>query len=467
MIVRSRHSSTGNPQATEILFEFDEEQAARNLGQALRFPTVSHRQQDKIEPAPFLDLHQYLADAFPKVHQTLHRETFNDLSLLFTWRGRDSSQKPILLMSHLDIVGVPEQTRDHWCASPFGGEIVDNFVYGRGALDVKSGFMSMLEAFEILVASGFRPNRTIYLACGHDEEVGGGNGNAVIAQHFRDDKIRFDYVLDEGGALTDGVISGVSRPVALIAIAEKTSINVELVVSNQGGHSSAPGGNTAIGILASAIQKLECHSFTAKLEEPTHRMLDYLGPELPWLKRLVMANRWAFSGLIKKELARTVSGNAVIRTTAATTMVHGGIKENMLPDEARARINLRLLPSDSLDWVLDRIRDVVGDPRVDLRPLDHVPHQTKRVSSIDAKGFQALLKSIGQVFPDAIIAPCLAIHSTDSRHYMDLGRDIYRYLPMRVTPKDLQRIHGTNERISIADYANMIRFFISLMHATD
>ena len=204
----------------------------------------------------FLALHEYLKETFPKVHSGLTKETINDYSLLYTWKGSDETLKPILLMAHLDVVPVEPASEADWQHPPFEGQIQDGYIWGRGALDDKAGVMGLLEAVETLLAEGFRPKRTIYLAFGHDEELGGPNGAAKIAELLLSRKVELDYVLDEGLIIANGILP-VSKPVALIGIAEKGFVSLELSVETEGGHSSMPPPNTAIGILSEAVNKLE------------------------------------------------------------------------------------------------------------------------------------------------------------------------------------------------------------------
>ncbi len=218
----------------------DEDRAIRHLSQALQFETVSHRDPARFDADAFLALRTFLARTFPKTHAALTTEIIGGHSLLFEWAGSDADAKPILLMAHLDVVPVEPGTEDQWTHPPFAGRIADGFVWGRGALDIKSGVMACLEAVELLVADGFEPARTVYLAFGHDEEVGGMRGAAQIAATLKERGAELLYVLDEGGAITDGIVEGVTQPVAIVAVAEKGFVSVELMVEHEGGHSSMP-----------------------------------------------------------------------------------------------------------------------------------------------------------------------------------------------------------------------------------
>ena len=204
--------------------KLDEEQVAERFGRALQFKTVSYPEPSHFDAEEFLGLHGYLEEFFPRVHSALTREVIGEYSLLYSWQGRDPSRKPILLMSHIDVVLVEPETEDQWTYPPFAGQIADGFIWGRGTLDIKCGALAILEAVEFLLAEGFQPACDIYLALGHDEEVGGANGNGRIAATLEERGVRLRYVLDEGGVIAHDVIPGVKEPVAYVAVAEKATL---------------------------------------------------------------------------------------------------------------------------------------------------------------------------------------------------------------------------------------------------
>src|SRR5438445_8677469 len=231
------------------------DRAAEHLAAAIRFSTVSHQDPSEDDRAQFAGLRAFLARTYPKVHRALVRQLVNGDGLLYTWKGADASAKPVLLMAHQDVVPIEPGTEGKWAHPPFDGVIADGFVWGRGALDDKASLVFLMEAMESLLAEGFRPRRTVYLASGFDEEVGGLEGAARIAALLAERGLRLDYVLDEGRFVSQGVVPGVQEPVASIGIAEKGYVSVELVAETDGGHSSRPPPATAIGLLAGALDR--------------------------------------------------------------------------------------------------------------------------------------------------------------------------------------------------------------------
>jgi carboxypeptidase PM20D1 len=441
------------------LVAVDPDAAAERLAGAIRFRTVSHEDPSKLDAAQFLALHAYLERAFPRAHAALGREVVGDYSLLYTWPGGDASLAPVLLLAHMDVVPVEPGTEETWTHPPFDGRVADGFVWGRGAWDDKGGMLAILEGVEALLAEGFRPRRAVYLAFGHDEEVGGRGGAARIAALLASRGVRPECVLDEGGVVSDGVVPGVSAPVALVGVAEKGYVSVELAVEGAGGHSSMPPPRTAIGVLAGALDRLEREQMPAGLTGASRQMFEYLGPEMSFGERVVFANLWLFEPLVVRRLAASPGTNAIVRTTTAVTVVEGGTKENVLPGRARAVVNFRLRPGDTADAVLAHVREVVADERVRVSAVPGSASEASPVSDAAAPSFALLERAIREVYPRAVAAPYLVVAATDARHYAALTPNVYRFLPVWVKPGDLARFHGADERVSVENYAGCVRFY--------
>lgn len=437
--------------------------APRRLAQAIRFKTISHENAEASSPEELLAFHRYLQESFPKVHSTLKREVIGDYSLLYIWKGTDDSLEPALLMAHMDVVPVEEATEAQWAHPPFDGVISDGYVWGRGAMDDKSSVLGILEAAEMLLAEGVQPRRTVYLAFGHDEEIGGKAGAAKIAAVLADRGVRLSYALDEGMFIAEGVVPGVSSPVALIGIAEKGFLSLELTVEAETGHSSAPPPHTAIGILSMAVNKLEENQLSANVGDIPGQMFDYVGPEMTWGMKVVFANRWLFRPLVERQLSASPGTNASIRTTTAVTVIEGGVKDNVLPSRARAIVNFRILPGDTIEKVMAHARSVINDPRVKIEKYGEDFDEPSNVSNIDSDEFRIIQKTVRQVFPNAVVAPALVVGATDAKHYGRLTGSVYRFLPYRFDGEDLSRLHGTNERLSVENYLQGVRFYYLLI----
>jgi carboxypeptidase PM20D1 len=439
------------------------EGAAKRLAGAIRIPTISHENPAAFNAEPFRALHAYLETAFPRVHAQLRRETVASHSLLYTWQGSDPSLKPILLMGHLDVVPVEPATRDKWQVDPFGGEVIDGFIWGRGAIDNKSAVVGMLEAVEMLLREGFRPARTVHFAFGHDEEVGGTEGARAIAALLQRRGVELEMVLDEGGVIGEGLLPGVSSPVAMVGIAEKGFLTVELAASTEGGHSALPPRQSAVGIVSAAIARLEANPMPARLAGPTRQLFERIGAALPFAQRAVFANLWLTGPLVMKKLESSPSTNAMIRTTMAATIFQAGEKDNVLPSHARAVVNFRILPGDSIASVMDHVRHVVADDRVDVKAVGRFSAEPSAVSNTGSLSFQKLEQTIRSATPTAIVAPYQVVVVTDARYFADLSTNVFRFLPLRLASADLARMHGTDERVAVREYEQAIRIYRQLL----
>jgi len=453
MILLKSHQVQRVEPVTDL--RIDARAAAGRLAGALRFPTISHENGQNMDAAAFAGLHRYLEQTFPRVHAALTHETVGGYSLLYTWKGKQPGLPPILLLSHQDVVPVEPGTEALWTHPAFSGFLDGEWVWGRGALDDKMGMMGLLEAAETLLAAGFQPDRTVYFAFGHDEEVGG-HGAAAIAALLK------AFLLHEGGAIMEGAIPGIDRPAAMIGTAEKGSLSVELVAESPGGHSSMPLRHGAIGKLAAAIAKLEDHPMPAHLAGATRRSYQYLAPELPFGQRFLLANLWLFSPLIESQADADPATSARLRTTTAPTIFQAGVKENVLPHQARAVVNFRILPGDTVAAVLHHVRETVG-PGIRIRAAGTLNGEASPESDVRAPEFGVLQRTLAQIFPGALVAPNLLAGATDSRHYQELTRNVYRFVPMRLKPADLARLHGRDERLGIRNYGEIVRFYAQLL----
>ena len=433
--------------------------AAQRLAGAIRIPTISAEDPAAFDANAFRRLHAYLQTAFPRVHSELRREIVGTHSLLYTWQGTDSSLNPILLIGHMDVVPIEPGTERQWAEDPFGGRIADGFIWGRGAIDNKSAVLGTLEAVEMLLNEGFRPARTVYLAYGHDEEVGGTGGAREIAALLRSRGIELEMVLDEGGVIGDGILPGISDPVALVGVAEKGFVSIELSARVKGGHSSLPPAQTAVGIVSAAVAKLEENPIPARLERPTRELLNRIGPTLPVAQRALFANLWLTRPLVIRRLEQSPATNAMVRTTTAPTIFQAGTKDNVLPSYARAVVNFRILPGDSVATVVEHVRRAIDDDRIEVKTVGRFLAEPSAVSSTDTEAFRTLERSIRSVAPDAIVAPYLVVVVTDARYYSGLSQNIFRFLPLRLTAHDLERMHGIDERIGIREYEAAIRTY--------
>jgi carboxypeptidase PM20D1 len=447
---------------------------AERLARAIRIETVSRGDAGcsggapaeggdaPPEPAALAALRDQLARDFPRLHAALERETIAGGSLLFRWPGSDPGLAPILLMAHLDVVPVEPGTEARWTHPAFSGAIDGEFVWGRGALDDKVSVLGLAEATELLLAEGFAPRRTVYLAFGHDEEIGGKFGAKAIAATLAARGVRLAYTLDEGmGIVMRGLVPGLDRDVALIGVAEKGYLSLELAASAAGGHSSTPPRDAAVYRLSRALARVEQRPQPEAIRGPVAAMFDALAPHGSFPIRLALRNRWLFDPALRAMLRREPAQAALLHTTTAPTCLRAGVKDNVLPSRATAVLNHRVLPGDRVDDVVARVRAAVADPQVELRVIEG--REASPSADPASEGYATLASTIREVFPDTVVAPALVLGGTDSKHYVGVAEQSFRFVPLRLSPEDLKRIHGTDERVAIANYLDVVRFFARLI----
>ncbi len=457
----SRQPPFGSPDvATREISAINETDAVNRLSEAIRHRTVTADTQASFAPEAFTAFRAFLTQVYPVFSKNLPVEVVDGYSLLYTWRGRRPDLPPLILTAHQDVVPADDLTG--WTHPPFDGVVADGAIWGRGTLDDKGGLLALVEATEALLAKGFSPERTIYFGFGHNEEGGAAeNGASGIARVLQARGVVGATVIDEGGWIYDK-IPGVSRHVALIGIAEKGYLSLQLSVAGAGGHSSMPPHETAIGILGRAIDTLEHRPMPARLDGASAALFDALTPEMSFGMKLLFANQWLTRPLILRELAREPGTNATIRTTTAATIIRGGDKENVLAPSATAVVNFRLLPGDSAGDVIAHVKSAVNDSRVDVAPYRTTGVSASPVSRITAPDFLNLGRAIRAAMPEVLVAPYLTLGATDGRRYQNVAANIYRFLPID-QPGATELLHAPNEHIEIAAYLKMIRAYSAII----
>lgn len=443
------------------------EKANDRLAEAIRIETLSNADPETHELEPFDEFHRWASGSFPRVHAELERHAVEPCSSYYVWPGSDESLAPVLFASHIDVVPVEDHERPEWTHPPFSGAIAQGYIWGRGALDVKVGVVGLLEAAEALLSNGFEPRRTVFFAFGCDEEVGGRQGASRIAQRFSKDGRRFAWVLDEGHVITRGIFPGLEQPVAFVGLSEKGFATVELKVSAQGGHSSMPPSQTAVGILSRAVARLEANPLPPSVNEPVRSMFGTLAPEMGFGERLVFRNLWLFEPVVLRALTAKNTTNATVRTTMAATMFNAGVQDNVLAKRATAMVNFRLAPGHDIEFVRNYVEDIVDDTRVEVSvPERGFKSNPSPVSSATTQGFRAIASSVRGAFGESyLVSPSLTVGGTDSRYYTDLADDVYRFLPVELTAEDTARIHGIDERVSTENYRKAIDFYRLVLRA--
>lgn len=430
---------------------------------AISYRTVSHGDPSKFDSTAFIAFRKYLESTYPNMHANLEREVVAGHSLLYKWQGTEVALKPVVLMAHQDVVPIEEATKSMWTCDPFAGTVKDQFIWGRGTTDDKINLIAICEAVEKHLMSGFRPERSVYLVFGHDEEVGG-SGALSIANLLKQRGIQAEMVMDEGGIITKEKIPGLTKAVALLGTAEKGYLSLVLTVEISGGHSSMPEKETAIDVLAKAIVQLRSQPFEAEFSEPMLNFFENIGPEMPFFPRLAIANQWLFKSMLVSTYDQSGPGSAMMRTTLVPTIIQAGIKDNVVPTQAKCTVNLRLLPGDQFEEVIERVKRIINDTRVKIERVENgADSEASTVSAVDGFGYRTIDTVIKQTYPDVLTAPFLLIGGTDSRHFEEVSKSIIKFSPMI----DPIGFHGIDERVSLESYQTAIWFYYHFLRCTN
>ena len=448
---------------TERALVLDERKAIENLSRSIQFETISHPDYEKFDYDEFQSFLSWLEEEYFHIFKNLEKKYLGE-TLLLKWKGKDSSLDPILLTGHYDVVPVRDDADSIWQENPFSGKIDNEYVWGRGALDDKSGVIAILEAVDYLLTQDFVPNKTIYLSFGHDEEIGGRRGAGKVAEFLINEGVELEWTLDEGSFLLKDIIPGVDKPVAVINVAEKGSLTIEVIGKAEGGHSSMPSSNSSVGYLAEALLKLEDNPIPGKLEGISLGLFDEVSKQMPFQYKILFANLWLFEPVINSFLSNSPTMNAVIRTTTAPTMLSASNRINVLASEAKGTVNFRLHPRDNPETIMNFVNDLIGNENIEVKKLS-AGTLASSVSDWNADGYKVISNAVREVYGDIIVAPGLMVGGSDSKHYGKAAKNSYRFNPFPLSASELSGLHGIDERIKKEDFLNGIRSYIRIIQS--
>ena len=451
-----------NPKAQPKVFEneevFDSDKIVASLQSLVRCKTVSSADPALEDEAEFEKLIALLPELYPNVFKACEFKRLPDRALLFHWKGKNEGD-PAVLMAHYDVVPV---NADMWERDPFGAEIIDGVMWGRGTLDTKVTFNGVLSAAEHLIGCGFTPEKDIYFAFSGGEEVNG-KGAVNIVDYFEEKDITPAFVVDEGGAVVENVFPGVKTPCGLIGIAEKGMMNVEYRAVSNGGHASAPKPHTPVGILSLACAKIEANPFKLHLTKPVKEMFDTLGRHSSFIFKIVFSNLKLFLPLLDAFMCKKSGGeiNALLRTTVAFTQMEGSAAPNVIPPEAKMVSNIRLNPEDTVDSAKAYLQKTVNDKNIEVNVL--MGMNPSRISQTCCEEWDKVASSVASTWKGCIVSPYLMVQCSDSRHYGRISDKVYRFSAMDLTSEERATIHGNNERIRLSTAKKAVEFYIRLI----
>lgn len=437
--------------------------AVAHLSQAVQIPTISINDTAAIDTAAFIKFGQFVQQAYPQINTHLTKTMVDGLNFVFEWKGQDAALAPVILMGHYDVVPVEAAVLNKWTAPPFSGLVTDSCVWGRGSVDDKASVIAVLEAAEALLRKGFVPKRTIYLCFGHDEETNGTGAKAIV-EYLKQKNVHPELVLDEGGEITEEQKGLVSRPIAVVGVAEKGYASYEFSVEKEGGHSSKPAKETAVDILVTALYKLRQQTPPVTLTPPVKEFLNRVGTSSnSFLTRMAFNNMWLFKGFVEGQLAAQPEGSAMLHTTIVPTIIQTGVKDNVIPSTAKAIVNSRILTGETVASVQAYMEKIINDSRVKIKRVSRFGGDPSTATSVQSPAFKRVESAITQNVPDVIPAPYLMIGATDSRAYRSISDGVLNFLPMT----DGKGYHGINERLPLRDLRRSINFMMTLLEESN
>jgi len=434
--------------------------AVEALRALVRLPTVSRREAGETDLEAFDRLLDELAARFPRLHGTASPVRVSTHGLLFHWRGR-GAQRPVVLMAHLDVV--PVEPDDPWRHDPFGADVVDGHVWGRGTLDDKGALVALCAAVEGLLEDGVTPAQDVWLSFGCDEEVAGHAAEQAV-KALQQKGILPWFVLDEGGAVALEALPGIRIPVAVVGVAEKGVTSVELVATGPGGHASTPSPNGPTARIARAVTRVEATRAPARLPAPTIEMIRRVAPHAPFWVRPVLRRAERLAPLLTRAMLLAGPETAAMaRTTTAVTTLSGAPALNVLATSARAGLNVRLAVGDTVEAMLARLRRAIGDDTIRVEVLER--NDASPVSPVDDDAFRLLERTVAGVYPTAVTVPYVQTGATDSRHFTALTPRVYRFAPFRMTRAQRAAIHSYDEHLGLPDFLDGIAWYRLLLQS--
>jgi carboxypeptidase PM20D1 len=433
--------------------------ALAHMSVAIQFKTETPNDDYQFDTATFMNYRKFIENTYPLIHKNLQRTIIDSFNYIYEWKGTDPSILPMVLMAHYDVVPVEASAVKLWHAQPYGGEVKDNYIWGRGVLDDKASMLSILEATEAQLEKGFTPKQTILLCFGADEESSGKGATAMV-EYFKKLNRRFDLVVDEGGEISTEQNKSVKKPIASIGVGEKGYVTLVLTAQKEGGHSSIPGQQTAIDMLSNAIAKVNQNPMPTKLTPPIEAYLKSISPyNENFFEKVALSNMWLFKSFVVNNMTKDPSSNALVRTTLVPTVFNSGVRDNVIPTFATAYINSRILPGQSSKEVYDYVQKTINDTNIKITYYKNYMTEPSPTTDVNSKYYKRVEKAVRSVVKDVVVAPMLMVGATDSRNYRAVSEGVVNFTPLT----DAKGYHGIDERMLISDFQKCFNFYTLLI----
>ena len=427
---------------------------AEKLSRMIQTETVSVPGAEQREK--FLAFHRQLEHLFPLVHSHMEKAEI-DGNLLFFWKGK-SAEKPLVLMSHQDVV----PAEGDWRYPPFSGTIADGKVWGRGASDTKCSVMAFFQAAEELLLAGFQPEQDVYLSSSCTEEWAG-DGCPKLVAALKKRGVRPYLVCDEGGGIIAEPMGGIHGNFAMIGVFEKGKADVRFTARSDGGHASTPKPHSPIANLASFVHDVETHRvFRRRLPKEVAAMFTALAPYASFPMKWIFGNLWLFRPVLLQVLPMiSAQAGAMIRTTIAFTMQSGSAACNVMPQEATVSANMRFIPHQGMKESLEVIERRAKKHHLTMEVLsasDYTPS-----ADLDGDAWKTLTGVVEKTFPGCPVSPYVMTGATDARFYQEICDHVFRFAPVIYGPEQMKGMHGLNENIEISCLPGAVDFYKNLI----
>lgn len=423
---------------------------AKRLSQMIQCKTISLK--DGFKEEEFLKLRNVIKELFPLMSNKASLTILGDDAYLYKITGMNETRN-VMVMSHHDVVDV---TGD-WEYPPFDGVIKDGKLWGRGTVDTKTPLFAEFSAIEELLNEGYKFPVNVYLFSSHNEEAGG-DGAVLALDYFKQNNITFEWIIDEGGAVIDPPMAGISSKCAMMAVHEKGRCTAQLIASNKQGHAGLAGNHqTPVMRMAAFITEMDQKKpFIRKLHPEVRGMFEALGPHMKFPMSFVFKNLWLFSGLLIKLMPKL--------NAAAGEMLGTGCTYRKMSTEKDGTCNaeefLRCISESDLDQDIHTMKQIASKYDIEVVIKENEYYTP---ASLESKGYKYIKNTVEKVFDYAIAAPFILPAGTDARRFTELTDATIRFAPIDIDSQQYASVHGENENISVDKIHLAVDFYKELL----
>lgn len=423
---------------------------ALRLQKMIKCKTVSVK--DSYDDTEFAKLRDVMTELFPTVHEKAEKMTFGDDCWIYKIKGTDQSRN-IMLMSHHDVVEVSGE----WEHEGFSGEIVDGKIWGRGTVDTKTPLFAEFSALEELLNDGFIPPCNIWIGSSHNEELGG-DGIPLANEYFKANNIKFEVILDEGGALIEPPLAGMkSDKCGMVAVHEKGRIYLECTATADNGHASLTAGAKATPVerMSAFVNEITTTDiFIRRINPQVEAMFKHMAPYLAFPMNMLLSNLWLFGGIIKKVMPKI---NAQAGGLIGTTCTFNNIEGSTASKKCTAKAFMRPVDEKDFEEDLKKFKEIAKKYDIEVEMTEDSEYHGP--ADMTKPQFEYTMNCIGEIFPQYAASPFILPAGTDARTLTDVCECVLRFAPIKLSAQQLGSVHAENENIDIESVANCVAFY--------